>query len=111
MDSLIESSILINLETISSNEGFSEGQRRYSTFYSPTDSNVTISDTISTSENQTDFNLERGKEAFGENLFENLHGIFSTMPDDTSLDGFDHAIHYLIELKNLDSNDINDDAF
>ena len=32
------------------------------------------------------------------------------MPDDTSLDGFDHAIHYLIELKNLDSNDINDDA-
>ena len=40
-----------------------------------------------------------------------FHGIFFTMPDDTSLDGFDHAIHYLIELKNLDSNDINDDSF
>ena len=32
------------------------------------------------------------------------------MPNDTSLDGFDHAIHYLIELKNLQSNELNDDS-
>ncbi|MEC8044446.1 MAG: hypothetical protein VX130_07640 [Verrucomicrobiota bacterium] len=101
MDSLIESSILINLKTISSNEGFSEGQRRYSTFYSPTDSNVTISDSISSNTTPTEVypQLERS-----------LTDIFSTMPNDTSLDGFDHAIHYLIELKNLQSNELNDDS-
>ena len=94
-DSLIESSILINLDNIEEKSGPSTPARRYSSVYVPNEDNATLSSEI-------DKNLDdsSGVTTVLPGLINDLSTVFSGIPQDSKIDGFDHSVHYLISLSN-----------
>ena len=97
-DSLIESSILINLDNIEEKLGTSKAVRRYSSAYVSNEDNATLSSEI-------DRNLDdsSGIITVLPGLINDLSTVFSGIPQDSKIDGFDHSIHYLVSLSNNQS--------
>lgn len=87
-DSLIESSILINLNEFEEEPTSSEKSRRYSSSYVSNENNASITSEIK----PENFNTI-------EDLMDKLESIYTSMDED-KIDGFDHSIHYMIELAN-----------
>ncbi len=83
-DSLIESSILVNLNEIKVKSTSSGISRRYSSSYVSNDDNASITSEINSG---------------NEDLVDKLQSIYTSMNED-KIDGFDHSIHYMIELAN-----------
>ncbi len=83
-DSLIESSILINLNEIEVKSTSSGISRRYSSSYVSNEDNASITSEINSG---------------NEDLIGKLQSIYTSMNED-KIDGFDHSIHYMIELAN-----------
>jgi hypothetical protein len=94
-DSLIESSILINLDNIEEKLGSTIPSRRYSSSYVSNEDNATLSSEI-------DKNLDdsSGTTKVLPGLINDLSTVFSGIPIDSKIDGFDHSIHYLVSLSN-----------
>ena len=102
-NSLIESSILINLENIEEQLKSPNASRRYSSAYVSNDSNTSIS-------LELDSNLDSASGATNilPSFINDLSTVFSGMPAASKIDGFDHSIHYLLTLAN--SQNLSDDA-
>ena len=102
-NSLIESSILINLENIEEQLKSPNASRRYSSAYVSNDSNTSIS-------LELDSNLDSASGATNilPSFINDLSTVFSGMPPASKIDGFDHSIHYLLTLAN--SQNLSDDA-
>ena len=94
-DSLIESSILINLDNIEGKLASPAPSRRYSSAYISNEENATISLEI-------DKNLDdsSGTTKVLPGLINDLSTVFSGIPFDSKIDGFDHSIHYLVSINN-----------
>ncbi len=102
-NSLIESSILINLENMEEQINSPNASRRYSSAYVSNDSNTSIS-------LELDSNLDSASGATNilPSFINDLSTVFSGMPPASKIDGFDHSIHYLLTLAN--SQNLSDDA-
>ena len=94
-NSLIESSILINLENMEEQLNSPNASRRYSSAYVSNDSNTSIS-------LELDSNLDSASGATNilPSFINDLSTVFSGMPPASKIDGFDHSIHYLLTLAN-----------
>ncbi len=91
---MIESSILINLDNIEENLGSLSPLRRYSSAYVSNEYNATLSSEIKDPDDDSDAINVRPT------LTKDLTNVFSGIPQESRIDGFDHSIHYLVSLSN-----------